>query len=156
MKKVSIVLLEEYEKVLIYSIKFEHNEHTEFENFLSKYKDIYSKDIGIIMARIDKIIQDGVFDRHFRYAGKYKDKVFELPNNIETSKLRLYCIAYSPSIIILGNGGLKKSRTYNDDSELNGYVEILQEVDKKIGLEKKKNNSFKDDDILEDLTFTLK
>jgi hypothetical protein len=66
------------------------------------------------------------------------------------------CIAYSPSIIILGNGGLKKSRTYNDDAELNGYVEILQEVDKKIGLEKKKNNSFKDDDILEDLTFTLK
>ena len=28
--------------------------------------------------------------------------------------------------MILGNGGVKKSRTYNDDPELRGYVLTLQ------------------------------
>jgi hypothetical protein len=38
----------------------------------------------------------------------------------------------SNSILILGNGGIKKSRTYNEDDELRGYVVTLQNFDKLI------------------------
>jgi hypothetical protein len=31
--------------------------------------------------------------------------------------------------LILGNGGIKATRTYNEDTELNGYVMDLQQFD---------------------------
>jgi hypothetical protein len=38
----------------------------------------------------------------------------------------------SDSILILGNGGVKKSRTYDEDDELRGFVVTLQNFDKLI------------------------
>ena len=48
---------------------------------------------------------------------------------VHNSKLRLYCLRLSDKILILGNGGVKKSKTYEQDSELNGYVLTLQKFD---------------------------
>jgi hypothetical protein len=58
------------------------------------------------------------------------DRVCALP--VVKSNLRLYCLRLSNSILILGNGGIKKSRTYNEDDELRGYVVTLQNFDKLI------------------------
>ena len=58
------------------------------------------------------------------------DRVCALP--ITQSKLRLYCLRLSESILILGNGGVKKSRTYEENEELSGYVLNLQNFDKLI------------------------
>ena len=58
------------------------------------------------------------------------DRVCALP--ITQSKLRLYCLRLSESILILGNGGVKKSRTYEENEELSGYVLTLQNFDKLI------------------------
>ena len=33
-------------------------------------------------------------------------------------------------ILVLGNGGIKKSRSYNEDEELNGYVLTLQKFER--------------------------
>ena len=52
------------------------------------------------------------------------DHVVALP--VITSKLRLYCLRLSDKILILGNGGIKNSRTYNEDDTLRGYVITLQ------------------------------
>ena len=38
----------------------------------------------------------------------------------------------SDSILILGNGGIKKTRTYDEDEELRGFVVTLQNFDKLI------------------------
>ncbi len=38
----------------------------------------------------------------------------------------------SNSILILGNGGVKKTRTYDEDDELRGFVVNLQNFDKLI------------------------
>ncbi len=56
-----------------------------------------------------------------------KDNVCALP--IESGKLRLYCLRLSDRILIIGNGGIKESRTYQEDKTLLGYVMDLQKFD---------------------------
>lgn len=112
-QRISIELLEEHERVSFYSFTLKGEAQSEFEKFLLKYRDTYPDDIGKIMYRLERITRDGVFERHFRYASKITDRVAELPSNIDTSKLRVYCLCISEKILILGNGGLKKTKTYN-------------------------------------------
>lgn len=56
-----------------------------------------------------------------------KDNVCALP--IESGKLRLYCLRLSDQILIIGNGGIKESRTYQEEKTLLGYVMDLQKFD---------------------------
>lgn len=56
-----------------------------------------------------------------------KDSVVALP--VLSSKLRLYCLRLSDGILILGNGGLKNSRTYQENDSLRGYVLTLQKFE---------------------------
>ena len=58
------------------------------------------------------------------------DRVCALP--VVPSKLRLDCLRLSDSILILGNGGVKRTRTYDEDDELRGFVVTLQNFDKLI------------------------
>lgn len=58
------------------------------------------------------------------------DRVCALP--VLKSRLRLYCLRLSDKILILGNGGVKNTRTYNEDDTLKGYVITLQNFDKLI------------------------
>lgn len=56
------------------------------------------------------------------------DSVVALPGT--SSKLRLYCLRLSDKILVLGNGGVKTSQRYEDDTLLNGYVMTLQKFEK--------------------------
>lgn len=58
------------------------------------------------------------------------DRVVALP--VVQSKLRLYCLRLSDKILILGNGGVKNTKTYEESRELSGYVLTLQNFDKLI------------------------
>ena len=49
---------------------------------------------------------------------------------IESRQLRLYCLRISDQILILGNGGVKTTRSYEEDPKLLGYVIDLQSFDK--------------------------
>ena len=69
----------------------------------------------------------GFLERYFRPEGKMRDRVAALP--IQSSKLRLYCLRLSDSVLIVGNGGQKSTKTYDEDPELNGYVINLQKLD---------------------------
>ncbi len=69
----------------------------------------------------------GFLDRYFRPEGKMRDRLAALP--IQSSKLRLYCLRLSDSVLIVGNGGPKTTKTYEEDSEPNGYVIQLQKLD---------------------------
>ncbi len=53
-----------------------------------------------------------------------KDSVVALPTL--RSKLRISGLRLSDRILILGNGGQKKTRTYDEDDTLKGYVLTLQ------------------------------
>ena len=81
-----------------------------------------------IVSFINKIAQNGAFERLFRPEGKMSDHVVALP--VITSKLRFYCLRLFDKILILGNGGIKNSRTYNEDDALRGYVITLQNFER--------------------------
>ena len=61
---------------------------------------------------------------------KMSDRVVALPT--VQSKLRLYCLRLSDKILILGNGGVKNTKTYEESKELSGYVLTLQNFDRLI------------------------
>ena len=48
---------------------------------------------------------------------------------MESGRLRLYCLRISDQILIIGNGGLKNTRTYEESNELSVYVMDLQKFD---------------------------
>lgn len=74
----------------------------------------YNPDLMRIVEFISKIADRGAFERYFRPEGRYNDSVCALP--VIKSKLRLYCLRLSDKILILGNGGIKSTRTYNEDN----------------------------------------
>lgn len=102
---------------------------SEFEKFISKFRDDseYSEDFARIAAFVTRIARTGALERYFRNEGKMNDSVVALP--VTSSKLRLYCLRLSDKILVLGNGGVKKTRRYEDDPILNGYVMTLQKFE---------------------------
>lgn len=128
-KNLLIELLETGEKVSLYSPRFEGEAYTEFEKFLLEFKDTHAHDIQVLVRRLDIIKQNGAEDRHFRYEGSMNDRVMGLPSHIDTSALRLYCLNISHKVLILGNGGIKTTKTYEEDTRLHKCVQTLQKID---------------------------
>ena len=122
-------LLEDSEKFSLYSPHFEGEEYSEFEKFLLKYKDEYPNDVRQLVYRLDIIKRDGAEDRHFRYEGTRRDRVMALPSHLETTSLRLYLLNIKSKILILGNGGVKQTVTYQEDAHLHKCVQTLQKID---------------------------
>lgn len=130
MSEVELYLIQEGENCTIYTLQFLRDNESEFEKFVSKFRENteYSEDFSRIAAFISRIAKTGAFERYFRPEGKMNDSVVALP--VTSSKLRLYCLRLSDRILILGNGGVKKTKRYEDDSQLNGYVMTLQKFEK--------------------------
>lgn len=124
-----IELLETGEKVSLYSPRFEGEEYTEFEKFLMEFKDSHTHDIQVLVRRLSIIKQNGAEDRYFRYEGTMNDRVMGLPSHIDTSELRLYCLNISRKVLILGSGGIKTTKTYEQDARLHRCVQTLQKID---------------------------
>ena len=130
MTQVSLKTIEQNDNVGMFSICFDGNSESEFEKFLLEFKDnaTYNKDFNAILLALSKIIDKGALERFFRIEGRMNDHVSAL--SIDSRKLRLYCLRISDQILILGNGGVKLSRTYQEDEKLSGYVMNLQTFDK--------------------------
>ena len=113
----------------LYTISFVKDDLSEFAKFMSNFKDNarLQRDYQIILLALQRIMEKGALERYFRPEGKYSDGVCALP--ISSGKLRLYCLRLSDKILIIGNGGIKDSKTYNENNELNGYVIDLQKFD---------------------------
>lgn len=129
MKKAQLKTIEQNDNVSLYSICFNGSDVSEYEDFLMKFKDNskLNKDFQIILLALEKIIDQGALERFFRIEGKMSDNVAALA--IDSRKLRLYCLRISDQIMIVGNGGVKTTRTYQEDDELSGYVMDLQRFD---------------------------
>ena len=120
------------DKATLYTIWFEGKTMSEFADFYAKFSAIEDlrEDLNTILLALNKIIENGVYERYFRPEGKMNDGVCALP--IESGKLRLYCNRLSQQILIAGNGGVKETKTYNENQELSNYVLVLQRLDKSI------------------------
>jgi len=82
------------------------------------------------------------------------DSVVALP--VLKSKLRLYCLRLTDKIIVLGNGGVKTSRTYQEDDTLQGYVIDLQKFERLLRQEVNSGNvKITEKEIITDKNFEL-
>ena len=129
-KKTTVDLIRESDKTALYSISFEVDGTTEFEKFVSEFERnaTYNRDYQRIIAALQAILNFGALERFLRPEGKIRDSVAAIP--IEGGKLRLYCLRISEQIVILGNGGVKATRTYEEDPRMYGYVLDLQKFEK--------------------------
>jgi len=130
MAQATIQSVKQTETAGLFTICFEGESYTEFQKFIMKGNEnaTLKPDLQKILNALQRMLNAvGFLERYFRPEGKMRDRVAALP--IETSKLRLYCLRLSDSVLIVGNGGEKSSKTYNEDSVLNGYVVNLQKLD---------------------------
>lgn len=133
MQRLKILSVEETEKAGLFTICFTNDNQSEFEKFITKFKDdaYCQRDLQVILSALQHMLRtSGFLERYFRPEGKMKDNVCALP--IESGRLRLYCLRLSDSVLIVGNGGKKTTKTYNESEELSGYVISLQKLDELI------------------------
>lgn len=132
MSEAELILIEEAKNCTLYTIQFVSEDDSEFERFYNRFKDDVelNPDLMRIVGFLGRIADIGALERFSRPEGKMSDNVCALP--VVSSKLRLYCLRLSDKILILGNGGMKRTRTYNEDDELRGYVLTLQKFDRLI------------------------
>ncbi|MBO4574177.1 MAG: hypothetical protein J5708_02515 [Bacteroidales bacterium] len=154
-KKMTLKTIEQNEIVCLYSISFEGNDTSEFERFLTEFKDNarLNKDFQTIIYALKKIIEQGALERLFRTEGKMSDNLCAL--SIDSRKLRLYCLRISDQILILGNGGEKTTRTYQEDEKLSGYVLDLQKFDKLLKEARKSGNVTVENNIITGIDTTV-
>lgn len=128
-KETKLKTIEQNDNVSLYSICFNGDEVSEYEKFLLKFRDNaqLNKDFQTILLALAKIIEKGALERFFRNEGKMSDDLCAL--SIDSRQLRLYCLRISDQILIAGNGGVKTTRTFQEDAELSGYVMDLQKFD---------------------------
>ena len=157
-KKTTVELLKESEKASLYSISFEMDGTTEFEKFVAEFEinATYNRDYQRIIAALQAILRIGALERFFRPEGNMNDSVQALP--VESGKLRLYCLRLSDQIVIIGNGGVKNTRTYEEDPKLYGYVLDLQKFEKILNESVAKGYVSIEEKVLsgiEDITFEI-
>ena len=109
-------------KTTVYSVIFENDRKTLFDNFLIENSISFKSEIEEMIIRLTTIgHKTGARDSFFRHneglpcdgvcALKYKERKGR-------ENLRLYCIRYGTQIIILGGGGQKKVQALQDDEKL--------------------------------------
>ena len=135
MKTATLKTIEQSEKVGLYSICFDGNDLTEYEKFVQKFLNdaTLNTDFQKVFRAINRIVANGALERYFRPEGKFRDHLAAL--SIDSKVLRLYCLRMSDQILIVGNGGAKTTRTYEEDVELSGYVMDLQKFDELLAQE---------------------
>lgn len=157
-KQTTIKTIEQNDNVSLYSICFNGEELSEYEKFLTKFKDNaqLNYDFQRILFALAKIVEVGALERFFRNEGRMKDNLCAL--SIDSRRLRLYCLRISDKILIVGNGGEKTTRTYQEDETLSGYVMDLQKFDELLKEAQKTGNITIENNVItgiETATFEL-
>ena len=126
MSEVELLLVNSSDSCTMYTIQFLSDDVSEFEKFISKFREDaeLNSDFQAVMRFIEQILTYGAVERYFRREGKMSDSVVALP--VLKSKLRLYCLRLTDRILILGNGDVKNSRTYEEKDKIQGNVMDLQ------------------------------
>lgn len=141
MTKAMIHSVSQTEKAGLFTIIFEGESYDEFQKFILKGEADakLQPDLQKILDALKRMLSAvGFLERYFRPEGKMNDRVAALP--IQTSSLRLYCLRLSDGVLIVGNGGRKNTRSYEEDEELSGYVLTLQKLDELLRAAERKGN----------------
>ena len=156
MSEVELLLVDSSDKCTLYTIQFLSDDKNEFEKFIAKFRNDaeLNPDFQAIMRFLEEIMSNGALERYFRREGKMNDSVVALP--VLKSKLRLYCLRLTNRILVIGNGDVKNSRTYEEDNTLQGYVIDLQKFERLLKQEIRSGNvEITESQIVTDKTFEL-
>lgn len=156
MSEVELLLVNSGDSCTMCTIQFLSDDQSEFEKFVAKFRQDaeLNPDFQAIMRFLEQILSNGALERYFRREGKMNDSVVGLP--VLKSKLRLYCLRLTDKILILGNGGIKNRRTYEEDDTLQGYVIDLQKFERLLKHEVRSGNvEITEKEIITDKTFDL-
>jgi len=147
------------EAVSYYSIVVNSDSQTLFENFIEENLNLFKSEIRDIISRLISMgKKTGAREIYFKLnEGVPGDGVCALYDNPD-KKLRLYCIRYGSSLIILGGGGHKPEtiRKLQECDKLLSENYLIREISKQITARIKKgeirfsNNS---NDLKGDLEF---
>lgn len=156
MSEVELLLVTSSDNCTVYTIQFLSDEQTEFEKFIAKFRNDaeLNPDFQAIMRFVEQVLANGALERFFRREGKMSDSVVALP--VLKSKLRLYCLRLTDKILVIGNGDVKNSRTYQEDNTLQGYVMDLQKFERLLKQEVQAGNvKITESQIITDKTFKI-
>lgn len=110
----------------IYHVYLEDEQITLFERFVEENIDTFPEEIAFILDRLEAIGHDfgarkGYFKDKEGAPGDFVHALYDEPEY----NLRLYC---NMDLIILGGGGLKKVRAWQDDPKLKLEAEIMKSI----------------------------
>lgn len=155
-----IVELEDFtgRKATIYSVLEEGEEDTLFDKFISQHDGNYEDEVDDILETLSNIgHRYGARSQFFKEKeGKPGDLVCALFDNPDRH-LRLYCIRFGSTAIIIGGGGPKTTRTWQENSDLTREVERMKQVSGDIYqriMDKEIQWSPDGTELIGDLTFT--
>jgi DNA-binding protein Fis len=120
------------DKASVYSIVSEESKSPLLDHFISTYKSNYTQDLISIVGRLKSIGNSvGALETYFKHdEGLEWDDLVCALYDIPDKHLRLYCIRLSEHIIVVGNGGPKNVRAWQDDTKLSREVNEMMHYSK--------------------------
>ncbi len=117
-------------KATLYVIQKSDDEFSEFENFLNSREFNDSEHRHTLVEKLmDMADNSGCQERFFKHQSNYYNAICRLKG---AGDLRLYCLRYDNMIVILGSGGTKHTRTYQEDDKLYEAIKFLENISDKI------------------------
>lgn len=140
MRQVEFVPLLIRENAEVFTIRIDGNENTEFSKMLALVQEsgdqYIERDKAEVLKVLTRMTVKGVLESLFRCEGGIDDRICAIPLECTRRKhgkhgtLRLYCIRISERLLIVGSGGIKTTRTYEEDDALSSKVKMMQKIDK--------------------------
>lgn len=132
--KCSLVKLEKLsgDKSGIYSVIIDDEHDTLFEKFIKENVISFESEINNILVRLKTIgHKTGARESFFKIEGEWHTGLVALYDTPKKN-LRLYCIKFGSQLIIVGGGGPKKVRAFQEDKKLKKENDILRWLTEKI------------------------
>lgn len=127
--KLEIVKLDEFccRAGCLYSVAINDDEYLLYDHFLNSFNSDYHSEIKELQTRLKTMAgTTGFVDTYFKEEGSPDEGVYALYD--KKQRLRLYCIRYGNCTLVVGGGGPKTTRTYQEDPNLNSAVEMMEYV----------------------------
>lgn len=130
MTKVELVELEEFRcgAGRVYSVAVDDADGTLYDRFLEENEQEYKEELVEIMTKLNTMSsRTGFTDTFFKLnEGRPGDGICAITD--WKGKLRLYCIRFGNILLVLGGGGPKTTRTYQEDPKLLSENLLLRSV----------------------------
>lgn len=99
---------------------------SETDAFFANAMQSHPEQATLLALKLEKMTHhNGFQDQYFKLGeGSRMDNVCA----ISEGPLRLYCLRYGNIVVVVGGGGVKSTRTYEEDPHLHSKVKTLQKI----------------------------